>query len=153
MTRTAAIAFPITVFLAWVMYVIDRTGNGPGLKWHMVPNTVTFAATMVGVAYLVFAVIAGVVVYFTKIRGGSVSAMSVLGAGLVRLLVVFLIAVPVGSALGELYAYVEERAFLKETEAFMSTAKAEPITGDMPLYSRRRWWPGPDGAASAPPGV
>ena len=121
MTHTAAIAFPITVFLAWVMYVIDRTGNGPGLKWHMVPNTVKFAATMVGVAYLVFAVIAGVVVYFTKIRGGSVIAMSVLG---------------------ELYAYVEERAFLKETEAFMSTAKAEPITGDMPLYSRRRWWPG-----------
>lgn len=142
MNKTAAIVFPITLFLAWMTYVVTRTGSGPGLKWDRVPDHLSFTFTMVGVAYLIFVVISGIVLYFTQIRGASVNATSVLGPAFVRLLLVFVIAVPLGSALGELYACAEERAFKGETERFMATAKPEPITGDMPLYSRKRWWPG-----------
>ena len=142
MNKLAAVAFPVTVFLAWMLYVVTRTGNAPGHTWDMVPTNVIFTATMVGVLYVIFVLITGMTLYFTQIRGSSAGAMSVLLPALVRLALVFVVAVPIGSALGEYYAGVEERAFLKETEAFLATAKPEPVTGDMPLYSRKRWWPG-----------
>ncbi|MEP6834780.1 MAG: hypothetical protein ABJB74_15405 [Gemmatimonas sp.] len=142
MIRTAAIAFLVTVFLAWMTYVFTRTGNGPGFKWDMVANNCNFTFAIVGVLYLLFFLITGVTLYFTQIRGGSVDALNILGPAFIRLLLVFVVAVPVGALLGEVYAYTEERSFLHETEQFLATAKPEPITGDMPLYSRKRWWPG-----------
>ncbi len=76
MNKTTVFAFPVTVFLAWVLYVFTRAGNGPGLKWHMVANNLSFAATMAGVLYLVFTLITLTTLttrYVMHVRGTSVS--------------------------------------------------------------------------------
>lgn len=142
LTRTAAIALPITAFLAWWMYVVTRAGSGPGLKWDRVTDHVYFAVSIVGSLYLVFVIVALSVLYFTRIRGGTDSAMSLMIPALIRFVVVFVFAIAGGSTLGEIFVLADERAFRKETARFMATAKPEPITGDLPLYSRKRWWPG-----------
>lgn len=141
MNKTAVIAFPVTVLLAWILYVVTRTGNGPGLKWNMVANNLSFTFSMVGVLYVLFVLITLTTLYFTAVRGASVSAMSVLGSAFVRLMVVFVIAIPIGGALGECYTYIEERAFRREAAQFMATTNADPRNGDR-IYSRKRWWPG-----------
>lgn len=142
MTRTAAIALPITAFLAWWMYVVTRAGSGPGLKWDRVPNHVSFAISIVGSLYLVFVIVALSVLYFTRVRGGTDSATSLMIPALIRFAVVFVFAIAAGSTLGEFFVLADERAFQRETTLFLTTAKPEPVTGDLPLYSRKRWWPG-----------
>lgn len=142
MTRTAAFALPITAFLAWWVYVATRAGNGPGFKWDKVSQNVYFTIAVVGTAYLIFVIIALLVLYFTRVRGGTDSAMSVMLPAFVRLAVAFVFAIAAGSTLAEMFVAADERAFRRETDAFMATATREPITGDMPLYSRQRWWPG-----------
>lgn len=141
MNRTAAVAFPITLLLAWAFYVITRGGNGPGLKWDRVPNNVSFSAGMTGVAYVIFMIIALTVLYFQRVRGSSASAMSVMTPALTRFAVVYVGAVAAGCALGELYALADERAFRRETAKFMATVKPDSASGIYPLYSRYRWRP------------
>lgn len=142
LTRTAAIALPITAFLAWWMYVVTRAGSGPGLKWDRVPNHVYFTISIVGTVYVVFVLVALAVLYFTRIRVGTDTALSVMLPALIRFAVVFVFAIAAGSTFGEMFVLADERSFLKETDKFIATATPEPITGDLPLYSRKRWWPG-----------
>ncbi|MEO7997537.1 MAG: hypothetical protein ABI852_08835, partial [Gemmatimonadaceae bacterium] len=148
--RTAAIALPITAFLAWWLYVVTRAGNGQGLKWDKVPQNVNFAVSIVGTLYLIFVIIALIVLYFTRIRGGSEPATTLMLPALLRFALVFVFAIAAGSTFGEMFVLADERAFLKETDKFMATAKREPITGDMPMYSRQRWWPGSTNSMNSP---
>lgn len=150
LTRTAAIALPITAFLAWWLYVVTRSGNGQGLKWEKVPHDVNFVISIAGTLYLIFTIIALAVLYFTRARGSSDGAMTVMLSALLRFAVVFVFAIAAGCTLGELFVLTDERSFLKETDKFMANAQPEPITGDMPMYSRSRWWPGSSNSMNSP---
>lgn len=142
MSRIAAVALPFTLFLAWCTYVVTRAGDGPGLKWERVSNNVSYAATITGVAYLLFVLAVCVVLYLQRARGTSVSASAVIMPVLIQLAVVFVVSVIAGSALGEVYVLADERAFRRETAEFMKTAAPpDPKTGYMQLYSRNRRWP------------
>jgi hypothetical protein len=54
MSRTAAVAFPLTLVAAWYLHVVNRAGNGPGMRWDRVAGNASFTATLTGVAYVVF---------------------------------------------------------------------------------------------------
>ncbi|MEO7361689.1 MAG: hypothetical protein ABI120_15265, partial [Gemmatimonadaceae bacterium] len=90
------------------------------------------------------------VLYFTRVRGSVDGATSVMVPALIRFAVVFVFAIAAGSTLSEMFVLADERAFLKETDAFMATATPEPIKGDMPLYSRKRWWPSSSNSLVSP---
>ena len=139
--RTAVIAFPITLFVVWCLYIVGRSGAGQGLKWDRVPDHIYFSVAFAGTLYLIFVAIALIVLYFQRIRGGPDSAISILVPAVIRFAVVFVAAVVIASPLGELFVLADERAFRKETAKFLSTAKPVPETGDLPLYSRMRRWP------------
>lgn len=142
MTRTAAIVFPITLFAVWWMYVVGRAGNGPGFRPERVTDHVYFVVAITGTLYLIFVAIALIVLYFTRVRGHPVTVASLLLPALLRFAAFYLIALAVGSTLGEVFCVVEERSFERDAKAFLATATPDPITHEMPMYSRQRWWPG-----------
>lgn len=141
MNRTAAIAFPFTLFLAWVVYVSSRPGNGPGLQWSRIPDNVSYTVAISGTLYLVFVLIALVVLYFTRIRGEPVSPSVVLLPALLRFAAVYGIALIAAVPLAEWYCYADERAFERETARHYAAAVPDSVTHELPLYSRFRWWP------------
>jgi hypothetical protein len=142
MTRTTTIAFFITLFFVWWMYIVTRTGTGPGLRWERVPGDMQFTVEITGLFYLVFVVIALTVLYFKQVRGHNVAASSLLLPAFIKFVATYGVAVVLGSAVGEIFCLVEERAFRKEAAAFQSTSPLDPYTHEPPMYSRRRWWPG-----------
>ena len=142
MPRAAAVGFALALCVAWYVHVVNRAGNGPGLQWSRIPidgrMTATVTAVLYGAAVLVFLL----ALYATRLRALPSGRGRVLLSTSGWLAAAFALAVPVGVALAEWYCLADERAFLRETRAFLARAAPDPVTHAPPLYTRRRWWPG-----------
>ena len=136
MPRTAAIAFPFVLALAWYVHVTNRAGDGPGLQWGRIPQNVSYTAALTGTAYALFVLVALIVLYFTRIRGQTNGGALILSA-LGHLSAAFVVALVLGVALAEVFCLADERAFQRELRAHQ--AAAQP--GKEEMYSRQRWWP------------
>ncbi len=134
-----ALAFPATLFFAWVVHVILRAGNGPGLQWSRIPDNATVTAAITGVPYLAFVLVALLVLYVTRVRGRPAGSGRTLRAALIGFAAAYVGAVSAGIALAEWYCVVDERAFRRETQ---ERSAAIAATREPASYSRLRWWPG-----------